>query len=297
MLRALLLLVLILPASPSYGVDTIRVLTTLPDLADWVREIGGERVEVRSLLTGLENYHSYEPRVSDVKAVARSKVLVKVGLGLEDWLDGVVENAGNSMLLLVEASSGVDVIGDTGHGDTGHGDHHPRGNPHVWVDPVAAQVMCRNIARGLETADPLPGDFYRKHLEAYVQRLEAAASRIRSEVAQLPDRRFISYHAAWPYFARGLGFDLVGVVTRTPGQEPSARSLADLIERIRSEKIRVLVTEPQLPSKLPEILAQETGIRVITLSHLLVAGKAKNYIELMERNAGTLIAALREPGP
>ncbi len=157
--------------------------------------------------------------------------------------------------------------------------------------------MCRNIARGFEAADPYAGDFYEKRLKAYLGRLGDLATRLRAEVAKLPDRRFLSYHAAWPYFARGLGFEVAGVVTELPGQEPSAKVLAGLIRRIRGEKLRVLVTEPQLPSKLPDLLAEETGIRVVTLSHLLVAGQAANYLELLEGNARTLIAALQGPGP
>ena len=119
----------------------------------------------------------------------------------------------------------------------------------------------------------------------------------RAAAAALPDRRFLSYHPAWPYFARGLGFDIAGVVTKLPGQEPSARAMAALIQQIRAQKIRVLITEPQLSSKLPEILNAETGIRVITLSPLLSANQPGGYLELLESNAETLIAALRESRP
>lgn len=297
MVRFLALLFLLCCSPPAWGRDPMRVLTTLPDLADWAREIGGERVEVKSLLTGTENYHSYEPRVSDVKAVAGSRVLIQVGLGLEEWLDGLVENARNGELVMVDASKGVLVLGGKEGAGHGHGHGHGDGNPHVWVDPESAAVMCRNIARGFEAADPFAGDFYEKRLVAYLGRLGDLATRLRAEVATLPDRRFLSYHAAWPYFARGLGFEVAGVVTELPGQEPSAKILAGLIRRIRAEKLRVLVTEPQLPSKLPDLLAEETGIRVVTLSHLLVAGQAANYLELLEANARTLIGALKRTGP
>ena len=293
-MRALLVLWLVaLLVSPAAGLDRIRVVTTLPDLADWVREIGGDRVEVRSLLRGFENPHTYEPRVSDVKAVAGSRVLVRVGLGLEEWLDGLVENSRNSELIQIVAAEGVPVL-DAGEHQA-HG--HAAGNPHVWLDPGRAAIMCRNIARGLEAADPFAGSYYQERLRAYLARLERTAEAIRQQVRSLKDRRFISYHPAWPYFAEGLGFELVGVVTRVPGQEPSARSLARLVDRIRAERIPVLVTEPQLPSEIPELLREETGIRVVTLSPILGVGPAKTYLELLERNATLLIEALSEASP
>jgi ABC-type Zn uptake system ZnuABC Zn-binding protein ZnuA len=291
-----LCLALLLAPLPAGAAEALRVVTTLPDLADFVRELGGDRVEVKSLLTGFEDVHTYEPRVSDVKAVARARVLVTVGLGLEEWIHGLVENAGNGELVVVESSKGVSVLRDPeGHEKGGHS--HAGGNPHVWLDPANAAVMCRNIGRALEAVDPTAGDFYDRRLRAYVARLDVLAARLGGEVGRLKDRRFLSYHPAWPYLARGFGFQLAGVVTESPGQEPSAKGIAALIDRIRREKIRVLVTEPQLSSKLPALLAQETGIRAVTLSDLLGQGPGKTYLEHTEANVRALIAALRGAGP
>ncbi len=291
-MRTMVLVCLLLSvAGPAAGTDRIRVTTTLPGLADWAREIGGERVEVRSLLNGLENPHTYEPTISDVKRIAGSRVLIRVGLGLEEWLDGAIENARNIELIVVDASRGVSVIDDGG----GHAGEH-RGNPHVWLDPDNAVIMCRNIAWALEEADPFPGEYYQNRFEAYARRIRTTARAIRERVARLPDKRFLAYHGAWPYFARALGFEVAGVVTGRPGQEPSARSLARLVDRIRTEHLRVLVTEPQLSSKIPEVLAEETGIRVVELSPLLGTGDAATYLGLLESNAATLIAALAEGG-
>ncbi len=297
--RALVLLLALLAASPAPAAGPVKVVTTLPDLADWVREIGGARVEVKSLLQGFENPHTYEPKVSDVKAVAGARLLVRVGLGLEEWLDGLVENARNTALTVVDASRGVSVLEDgraTGGG--AHGDHeHARGNPHVWLDPANAEIMCRNIAAALEAADPQAGEAYQEGLASYLERLGETTRRLRQIVQTLPDRRFLSYHAAWPYFARGMGFQVVGVVTEMPGQEPSAKALAGLLERIRTEQIRVLATEPQLSSKIPDLLAQESGIRTVTLSPLLGAGPAKTYLELLEADTRALAQALGGPRP
>lgn len=286
----------LLAGAPARAADVIRVLTTIPDLADFARQIGGERVEVRSLLTGMEDIHTYEPKVSDVRAVAGSRILLTVGLGLEDWLQGLLRNAGNSELLVVESATGADLLrGEPGRGVDGH--PHAEGNPHVWLDPSNAAIMCRNIAHAMERVDPRAEDFYRKRLGAYLRNLDAAAGRLRKDVSLLEDKRFLSYHPAWPYLARGFGFKAVGVVVEVPGQEPSARGLASLIERIRAEKLRVLVTEPQLPSKLPRLLAQETGIRVITLSDVVGYGGATTYIDHMEANVRALMAALKGASP
>jgi ABC-type Zn uptake system ZnuABC Zn-binding protein ZnuA len=280
-------------ALPVRAAERVRVVATLPDLADFTRQIGGERVEVKSLLTGREDVHTYEPRVSDVKAVARARVLVTVGLGLEEWIDGLLRNARRKGLLVAEASRGALLI-PAREGDA-HG--HGPANPHIWLDPANVAIMCRNIAAALEAADPAGRDRYREGLASYLRHVEGTAARLRAEVARLEDRRFLSYHPAWPYFARGFGFVLAGVVAETPGHEPSAKALASLIERIRAEKIRVLVTEPQLSSKLPRLLAQEAGLRTVVLSDLLGYGRAKTYVEHMEENVRTLVAALKEARP
>jgi ABC-type Zn uptake system ZnuABC Zn-binding protein ZnuA len=145
-----------LTAAPSWSFDTIRVVTTLPDLADWSRQIGGDRVKVRSLLQGFENPHTYEPKVSDVKAVAGSRVLVEVGLGLEEWLEGVVQNARNSELLTVVAAKGVEVIQE-GAGHREGPDPHPLGNPHVRRLLPATTRNVFAAAPGRRGSAPRPG--------------------------------------------------------------------------------------------------------------------------------------------
>lgn len=296
MVRRVFLVWLLLAAIPAWAGPTLRVVTTLPDLADWTRQLGGERVEVVSLLRGVEDPHTYEPRVSDVKALAGARVLVGVGLGLEEWLAGLIENANNSELLIVEAGDGLAL--QAGEEDADHGDHgadeHPGGNPHVWLDPANAARMCARIARELEVADPTGGAFYQANLATYTNRLEALTASLRARAQTLTDRRFVSYHSAWPYFARALGLSVAAVVTPITGQEPSAKRVAALIDQIRSERLRVLVTEPQLPSKIPELLAQETGIAVVSLSPLLGSGAATSYLEQFQTNSDTLLHALGE---
>jgi ABC-type Zn uptake system ZnuABC Zn-binding protein ZnuA len=267
----------------------INVTTTLDVLAHWVRAVGGERVTVGSLLTGHEDPHNFEPRPSDVERIARAKLLVRVGLGLEEWLDGLVANASNPTLVVLDVADGADVI------DAGAGHEHDAGNPHVWLDPVVASAAVRRIAEELARLDPKGESLYTARAAAYAARLDSVTAVLQAEVATLPDRRFIGFHDAWPYFNRRFGFEAVASIEPVPGQEPSARRLAELVEMVRRDQIRVNVTEPQLPSDLPATLARETGIKVVTLSALRAESASGDpYISLIEEDVRRLSAALRD---
>jgi ABC-type Zn uptake system ZnuABC Zn-binding protein ZnuA len=309
----------------------VRIVTTLGILADWARQVGGDRVEVTSLLSGNESPHTYEIRPADVKTVADARILFRVGLGLEDWLDPAVENSGNKKLVIVDASAGItDVITETEHqpksGVSGAepGFHHqdtktpgfpneggtdeslvpssqsptpvPRsltptsGNPHIWLDPEYARAGIENLVKELVKLDPKGESLYRRREAAYFVRLDSLSQAIRADVATLEDKRFISFHDAWPYFCRRFGLQVVATVEPIPGQEPSAKELARLVDLIRSEHIKAITTEPQLSSVLPDMLAKETGVKVVSLNPLESEG---GYIAALGASAKALIGALR----
>jgi len=290
----------------------LRVVATIGVLADWAREVGGNRVEVTSLLSGNESPHTYEVKPADVKTIAAARILFRVGLGLEDWLDPAVENAGNKKLVVVDASAGItDIITDTEHQAKSEARSEKReattseslapsprpltpsvGNPHVWLDPEYAKVGAANLVTELVRLDPKGESLYRARQATYSNRLDSLSSAIAAGLAELEDRRFIAYHDAWPYFARRFGLEIVAAVEPIPGQEPSARELVRLVDLIRRERIRVVTTEPQLPSALPEMLRQETGVKVVVLDPLACEG---GYIAALGRAADSLKAALGAP--
>jgi manganese/iron transport system substrate-binding protein len=297
------------PPKPS---GKLRIVTTLGILADWARQVGGDRVEVTSLLTGSESPHTYEVRPADVKTIAEARILFRVGLGLEDWLDPAVENAGNKRLVVVDASAGVnDIIADV--------DHQPKsearsekpeartsesesltpgpqslvpssGNPHIWLDPEYAKTGIENLVRELVKLDPPGESLYRKREAAYFQRLDSLSQVIRVQVSALADRRFISFHDAWPYFCRRFGLEVVATVEPIPGQEPSAKQLARMVDLIRREHVKVITTEPQLPSALPDMLAKETGVKVVVLNPLESEG---GYIATLGASSAAIVDALK----
>ena len=269
--------------TPQKTSGRIKVVTTLGVLADWARQVGGDRVEVTSLLTGNESPHTYEIKPADVKTVADARILFRVGLGMEDWLDPAIDNSGNSRLVLVDVAAGATgiIAGDA---------EDKYGNPHIWLDPEYAKVGIGNLVKELVNLDPKGESLYRRREAAYFVQLDSLSQAIRAEVVTLQDRRFISFHDAWPYFCRRFGLQVVATVEPIPGQEPSAKQLARMVDLIRQEHIRVVTTEPQLSSALPDMLAKETGVKVVSLNPLESGG---GYIAALGASAKALIDALR----
>lgn len=295
--------------------ERVRVVTTIGVLADWARQVGGDRVEVACLLSGNESPHTYELKPADVKALADARILFRVGLGLEEWLDPAVENSGNKELVVVEAAAGIgDIITEaepkpksetrrqkaegrseaSGVKRGAASVEHRSGNPHVWLDPEYAKVGIGNLVKELVRLDPPGESLYRRREAAYLARLDSLSTAIAAEFAGLKERRLITYHDAWPYFARRFGLDIVASVEPIPGQEPSAKELVRLVDLTRAEQIKVITTEPQLPSVLPEMLAKETGVKVLVLNPLLVGPDgAVDYVRELGASASALAGAMR----
>jgi ABC-type Zn uptake system ZnuABC Zn-binding protein ZnuA len=274
--------------------EPIKVITTLPVLKDLVQEIGRDRVTVTSLLSGLESAHTYTPKPADMLAIQEARMLVRVGLGLEVWLDALIKNAGNPRLLTITTSIGVPVLKNqsiTGPPD----DPHAMGDPHIWLDPENAKLMVRHITEGLIKIDPAHKDDYLRNQARYIQDLDQTQRRLMMKLKPLQNRKIITHHAAWSYFARRFGFAIRGSIVTEVGTEPSAKHLSDLVQMIKAEKIRVIVSEPQLNPTLPQNLAQETGARVVVLTPIPgVFPGAESYRSMIEYNVDQLVNALKE---
>jgi ABC-type Zn uptake system ZnuABC Zn-binding protein ZnuA len=292
--------------------EPVPVVATLPVLADFVRAIGGEHVRVKSLITGLESEHTYTPKPSDIQAVREAAVLVKVGLGLEVWVNGLIKNAENPRLIVVDTSRGIPLM--RGEDSNGHArettierharedrdglssteEHRAGGNPHVWLDPENAQAMIRQITDGLVRADPARRKIYLANQAAYLKQLDDLQRAIVDLFKNVPNRKIVTHHPAWPYFARRFNLQIRGDIFTQIGSEPSAKRVAGLVRRMKKEGIRVIVSEPQLSPKIPEAIAQETGAAVVVLTPLPGAlPGTDDYLSMMRYNAATLAAALR----
>ncbi|OQW37905.1 MAG: hypothetical protein A4E19_12065 [Nitrospira sp. SG-bin1] len=272
----------------------IPVVVTIPVLKDLAEQVGGPHVRVTSLLNGYENEHTYSPKPTDLVAVRKARLLLEIGMGLEVWVSSLVKNAGGPSLRVITTSRGVELIHD--QADVHDGAHHEgeaAGNPHVWLDPENVVIMLRHITDALIEVDPGHTAEFRSHQAAYLQRLEQVRKELSQRMRQLPDRRFIAHHSAWPYLAKRFSLDIAGTIHLQAGIEPSAHHLQSLIEKMRKEKIKVVVSEIQLSQRLPDLLAKETNAHVVVLTTMPggVAG-TDTYLDMLRYNVLQLAGAL-----
>ncbi|MHB8481796.1 MAG: metal ABC transporter substrate-binding protein [Nitrospiria bacterium] len=273
----------------------VNVVTTLPVLKDFVEQIGQNRVAVATLLTGMESEHTYTPKPSDILSVKKAEILVQIGLGLEVWVQGLISNAENGNLLVITTSNGIPLIREE-ETPVESGDTHPHegGNPHIWLDPENAKNMVRTITDGLIKIDPSGKEFYLKNQGIYLMRLDGMETSLLKELKTIRNKTVIAQHPAWPYFARRFGFKVAGNIMTQIGSEPSAKQVKDLINLIRKNHIRVIIAEPQLSPKIPQVLASETGAKLVTLSPLTGAiPGTETYISLIEYNVHQIIEAIK----
>lgn len=273
--------------------DPIPVVATIPVLKDLAEQVGGPYVRVTSLLSGYENEHTYSPKPTDLIAVRKAKLLLEIGMGLEVWVSSLVKNAGSRSLRVITTSQGVELIRDDAdpHEVTHHEDE--TGNPHIWLDPENVAIMLRHITDALSEADPSHTGEFQSNQAAYLQRLGELQKELFVRIQRLSDRRFIAHHPAWPYLAKRFSFDIVGTIHRQSGAEPSALHLQSLIEKMKRENIRVIVSEVQLSQRLPVLLARETKAHVVVLTTMPggVPG-TETYLDMLRYNVLQLAGAL-----
>jgi ABC-type Zn uptake system ZnuABC Zn-binding protein ZnuA len=262
----------------------LPVVASILPLADFVRQVGGDRVQTEVLVPAGASPHTYELAPSQLKAVTRARVLVLNGVGLEFWAEKVISSANNPNLIVVTASEGMKVL-------AGDADE-PGGNPHTWLSPLKAMIQVEKICEAFAKVDPAGAEIYRDNADKFQRELHALDQDIRSSVAGFSSRRFIAFHAAWSYFASDYGLEETSVIERRPGQEPSPAEIADIIQKARQINAKAIFAEPQFSTKAAEAIAAECGARVLLLNPL---GHPPDYryLDLMRFNLSQISLALR----
>jgi manganese/iron transport system substrate-binding protein len=242
---------------PTAEGNAVRVVATTTVLADMVRQAGGTRVSVTSLVPPGGEVHTFDPTPSDLAAVADADLVVMNGLGLDDWLATIVADSGTDATLvrLGEDLDGVEYLA---------GEEGEAVNPHLWLDVEYGMRYVERIGEALESADPANADAYERGASDYLARLEELDRWATEQLGAIPeaDRRIVSFHEAFPYFAAAYGLEIVGTVVDAPGQDPSAGEIASLVEAIRASGARAVFSEAQFDPELAETVAREAGVTV-----------------------------------
>jgi ABC-type Zn uptake system ZnuABC Zn-binding protein ZnuA len=262
----------------------LPVVASIPPLADFVRQVGGDRVIVETLVPPGASPHTYELTPAQLRKVSQARLLVLNGIGLEYWADEVISAAENPGLIVVTTSDGLEIlVGDETEGS---------GNPHVWLSPRNAIHQVEAIRDALLATDPDGTEGYRARAEEYIEELQALDREIRQAVAAFSNREFIAFHPAWVYFARDYGLIQAGVVEAAPGREPSPEDIAAIVETARRIGARAIFAEAQFSPNAVEMIAEESGAQVLFLNPLGVPPEY-DYLDMMRYNLGEMSKALR----
>jgi zinc/manganese transport system substrate-binding protein len=285
----------LLAAAPARAQQRLDVVATFSILGDFVKNVGGDRVAVVTLVGPNGNAHVYAPSPGDAKKVADAKVVFVNGLGFEGWLERLVKASGTKAPIVV-ATTGIKPRERAGDHDHDH--DHGRADPHAWQSVANAKIYVANIRDALIAADPAGKDTYHANAAAYLAELDALEREVRDVVAKIPPdrRRVVTSHNAFGYFQDAYGISFTAPQGVSTEAEASAKDVAAIISQIRKQKAAAVFLENVTDPRLVEQIARETGAKVggTLYSDALTddKGDAPTYVDLIRHNLRQLAAAL-----
>lgn len=283
---------------------TLQVVATIPELGDIASRVGGANVKVDVLARGTEDIHQVVMRPSLVPKLNKADAAVYLGLTVEhSFLPGLLDVASNRNLRAdavkecagpgcIDCSEGVAVLEKPDSLSRAEGEIHPSGNPHYNLDPEDGVAIARNIAAGFARLDPEHAADYEKNLKTYLAELNAKLVQWRKWAAPLKGVKAVSYHQDVAYLARFTGLEFVGTLEPKPGVAPGPTHLEKLVEKMKREKVAIIVREQQYDPKFPEFLAQNTGAKIAVIGTMAKSlPGTETFIRLSESNLKAVLAA------
>lgn len=296
------LFVLVGCGSKSEGIveGKINVVTTIYPIYEFTKEIGGDEVNVISLLSAGVEPHDWTPKSQDIVNTSKAQLFLYNGAGLESWVPGFLKGLDqDSQVKPVEVSKGIQLIASDGDDGHHHGDgenHHV--DPHTWVSPKSALIMAKNIRDSLVEIDPDHAEGYEQRYAGLKQKLEKLDETFTEQLSGLPKHEIVVSHQAFGYLTRDYNLEQHAIMGLSPDAEPRAQDLVKLKKLIEEKGIRYIFFEELVSDKLAKTLASETGAETLVLNPIEGLTKHQqengdNYFTLMEKNLQNLIKALQ----
>jgi ABC-type Zn uptake system ZnuABC Zn-binding protein ZnuA len=279
------------PTAAATG-KSVKVVTTMSILADMVRHVGGDRVAAENIIPIGAGPEDYQPTPQDAQKIAGADIVFYNGHGLEEWISDLFTSAAKPGQPQIAVSDGLQAV------DVGSEDF-KEGNPHFWMSAAYGVKYVEKIRDGLIQADPAGKDTYTTNADAYIKQLMDLNAELKQQAETIPqtERKMVTNHDAFPYFAKEYGFTIVGNILGNPEAELSAGDLAKLTTAIKEQKVKAIFSESQFNPKVAKTLADEAGVQIVADLYTDTLGDASSgvtsYVDLLRFDMKTIVDALK----
>lgn len=280
--------------------EPLFVVATTTDLKSLAEAVGGRRVAVTNIVPPNVDAEEYQPKPQDLSRIRDAKLVLRVGVDYDLWLDRLLAQAKRPELRRggaahVDCSFAIALLDVRGTQVGPAGGHaHGSGNPHYWLDPANAEIITGVILEALARNDPANAKYYEGERLKFLDRLSARMREWERKLAPVQGKPMIAYHNSWAYYARRFRLNFAGTIEPRPGIPPSPSHLAGLLKLMESQQVKVIVRQPHEPAKNADFLAGKTGAKVVLLATSVGALPAVNdYLSLFDYNAETLVNAMK----
>jgi zinc/manganese transport system substrate-binding protein len=298
-----ILITLLLMFAPLAAYAKLKIVTTTTDYADIARQIGGDRVDVHSVMKGPENVHNVMAKPTEMVHLNDADLFVHSGLDTEPWRDNLLKGARNPRVLPdkpgnVDMSTGIELKDvPTGKIDRSMGDVHAYGNPHYTLDLKRAQRMTVTLLKAMVATDPDNADFYKQNAKKFVLELDGVAKAIRKQFEPYAGLKVVTFHKAWDYFADAIPFEVAGTIELKVAITPSPEQVRQTIERMKADNVKVVICETYDDAKLAQYVADQAGAKMVVLpDHVNGVPDADTYVKLFHYDTDKLIETARAAG-
>lgn len=290
LISILILIGLTLSSSLAFA-ESPTVVVSISPLYMILKDIAGERLNLRLLVSPGESPHTYSPKPSDLAFLSKAQAFLVIGFGLEGFLDSLKKVKGPKLVEVGELMVKMGLLKPIRAKGSHHHHHEHDVNPHIWLSPKVGIKLVEFLTQWVSGLDPSGKETYLKRSSAIVEELKTLDKEMKEFFSRVRVS-MIDFHGAFEYMAKDYGFEIVGVVQETPGEEPSGKFLAELIKKAKAHSVKLVVIEPQMSQKMARMLANEIGAKLVVLDPL-GDPERDSYPLLLRRSFEAIKEALR----